>query len=93
MSYGIAFAGDSLVDLKSLELWLQEEVLDELERLIADPSSLPSASADAEIVYAFSRDINRTWHYVAVTLGRNDVSQTLTVLGLSHRAMPPNQQP
>lgn len=43
MSYGLAVAGDARADLREMDIWLQEEVWDELEAVAADPSLLTLA--------------------------------------------------
>ena len=40
MNYGLSIAGDARADLHSIDVWLQEEVWDELELLASDPSLL-----------------------------------------------------
>ena len=93
MSYAPAIAGDARPDVRALDPWLQEELLDELEVLAGDPTVLPNPADGSDFLYGFSRVAGATKHYVAVTLSRNDSSQTLTVLGISHRSQPLPPQP
>ena len=88
MSYSFAIAGDARADLRALDPWLQEEILDELESLAADPSLLATTEPGGDLVYAFSRVTGGAKHYVSLTLTRNDVNQTLTVLGIFLRTLP-----
>jgi hypothetical protein len=48
-------AADALADLGRLEPWLQEEVLDELDRLTATPNLIAPALPDWGHVYIFPR--------------------------------------
>lgn len=88
MSYSFTIAGDARADLRALEPWLQEEVLDELELLAADPMLLGDHEPGGDLVYAFNRERGRAKHYVVLTLTRSDVNQTLTVLGIFRRTLP-----
>jgi hypothetical protein len=85
VSYSLAIAGDARADLRTLEPWLQEEVLDELEIIAQDPTVLPESEPDTAIVYAFSRQVGIIRHYVGLVLLRNEAGQSLTLLGVSHR--------
>lgn len=93
MSYALAIAGDARPDLRALDPWLQEEVLDELEVLADDPTVLPTPSPGSDIVYGFSRSSGGTKHYVAVTLSRSDAARTLTALGITYRHHPQPPKP
>jgi hypothetical protein len=93
VSYALAIAGDARPDLRALDPWLQEEDLDELEILATDPSLLPAPPPGSDILYGLSRLSGGAKHYVAVTLSRNDMTQTLTVLGISHRELTLPPQP
>jgi len=83
VSFGLAIAGDARADLQTIDIWLQEEVWDELDRLAADPSLLTPVPPGNSTVHAFSRVYGGVVHYVVITLIRNDGARTLTVLGVS----------
>ncbi len=85
MSYGVRVAADARADIKSLEIWLQEELWDELEKLLADPSLLPPDSADGDVTYGFTRDTAGSRHTVFLTISRNDQTHILTLLGVGYR--------
>ena len=87
MSYGLTIAGDARADLRSLEPWLQEDLLDELDILADDPSPLPASAPGGDLVYAFRRHGGGANHYLFVTLSRNDATEMLTVLGISYRKL------
>jgi hypothetical protein len=87
VSYGLAIAGDARVDMNTLEPWLQEEVLDELEMLVADPSPLSSMPPGDDFVYAFNRRAHGRVHYLFLSLSCGEQSAILTMLGLTHREL------
>ena len=95
MSYALAIAGDARHELRALDPWLKEEVFDELETLAGDPTVLPTLGPGSDLVYGLSRISGGTKHYVAVTLSRNDVTRTLTALGITyrHQTLPPRPDP
>ena len=93
MSYALAIAGDARPDLRALDPWLQEELLDELDVLAADPTVLPNPPPGSDILYGFCRVSGSTKYYVVVTLSRDDTTRTLTALGISHRTQPLPPQP
>jgi hypothetical protein len=88
VGYGLVIAGDAEADLKRLSLWPQEEVLDELEHLLADPGLLPSLSTESHSFFAFAREHAGVRHYVTIVLTCNDTSKTITILGIDHRPKP-----
>jgi hypothetical protein len=83
--YGWTIAADAMRDLQSLEAWLQEEVLDEVEGVAADPSILPASFSVDPISYRISRIYGGATHYLALTISRNDLAKTISVLGVSRR--------
>ena len=88
MSYALAVAADASADVRRLDPWLQEEVWDELELLLADPSVLPALSLDKHTSYTFSRKVSGVGHFVTMILTRNDRSRTLALLGVDYRQAP-----
>lgn len=85
MGWGYHFVGDSDADLKELESWLQEEVLDELELMVAN---VPERTPRNEIFHDFERSRHGMKIVTFVRLGRDDRSQTLIVLAV-HTVMVP----
>ncbi len=85
MSYSFAIAGDALADLKTLDSWLQEEVLDEIDTLGASSAIFPNLPNAGDTVYAFTRVHSGVKHHIALVLTRNDSSKTFTVLGIVHQ--------
>ena len=80
MSWVYRLVGDALADLKELDVWLQEEVLDELEALcLALPSAKPS---EREILHDFERPRQGQRKVVFVRLRCDDKNGRLTVLGI-----------
>ena len=83
MSWGLRLAGDAIADLRDLEIWLQEEVLDELDRLIDDPAMLSQRRTTPTVVFDFTRDRAGDRHYVFVRLNVDEARHQVRVLGIS----------
>lgn len=88
MSYSFRIAGDALADLRTLEPWLQEEVLDELDVLAGNPQLLQTSSDAESVIYMFSRAIGGAKHYISITVCRNDARESIVALGIFHQALP-----
>ena len=88
MSYGLAIAGDARADFRNLDVWLQEEVWDELETLAADPSLLKPAVAGDSHTHAFNRASGGTTYRLLMSVVRNDGVKLLTVIGISAEEIP-----
>jgi hypothetical protein len=82
VSYALRLAGDAISDLRMLETWLQEAVLDELDALAAEPSVLRS-NAQGEAVHDFERGAADNRHVVFLRLQRDDAQRLLTVLAIA----------
>ena len=83
MRYALRIAADARSDLIALDPWSQEGALDELEMISDDPSILPTAGPEGDIVYSFDRSIGETKCYFTAVLALNDMGHTLTLLGIS----------
>jgi hypothetical protein len=83
VSYGLAVAGDARADLRMMDIWLQEEVWDELESLAADPSPIPLVPPGNSVRLVLSRIFGGVTYEVVIAVVRNDARKTLTVLGVS----------
>jgi hypothetical protein len=90
VSYALTIAGDALADLRALEPWLQEEVLDELELLADDPLLAETLPPGIDSIYSFIRTTaNGARHHVVVTLFRSAVHSTISLLGIANRIVGP----
>jgi hypothetical protein len=78
VSLALAFAERALNDLRGLDIWLQEEAFDELDRL-ADATSEPSRRHLTASVHDFVRERDGARHYVFVTYERDDIAGVLNV--------------
>lgn len=87
MSYALRLAGDATSDLRGLDSWLQEEVLDELESLLEAPTVL-GMDEQGEAVHDFERGAGDQRHIVFVRLHRDDARQLLTVLAIAATPRP-----
>ena len=82
MSYGWRLVGDAIADLRELDPSLQEDVLDEMDRVSSDPSILrvtPSGYMSHEI----DRSTNEITHLIFIQLHRDDAHERFTVLGIA----------
>jgi hypothetical protein len=75
-------AADALADLRRLDVELQEEVFDELERLSAKPDLIPPPLPQSGIVHTFACETAGGLHVIAITLERRDGGTRLAVLGV-----------
>jgi hypothetical protein len=68
----------------ALPIWLQEEILDELERLLAHPERLIVRGGDGLAVHDFARKTANVSHLVFLTIRPDGVSGILNLLRLGH---------
>lgn len=78
MSWAFCLAGDAQIDLKRLEIWLQEAILDELEFLAANADDT-ALRADSYPFYATNEGESLV---VDLFLAYRDESQVLLLLGI-----------
>ena len=94
MSWAYRIVGDAVADLRALELWLQEEVLDELDRLCLAPPVPRSPTKTGEIIVDFERASSGVRHVVFMRLRRDEPKAMLTILGIaSHARVVPDGGP
>lgn len=82
MPYAWQIAGDAKADLRELDIWLQEHVLDEFERVSANPHLL-RVDPRGYGVHDFERSSGAKSHVVFVSLHCDHVRQVLSVLGIA----------
>jgi hypothetical protein len=78
VSYALKFTERALAGMQRLDPWLQEEILDELDRLAAEPPA-PQRRLGGAAVHDFTRDRGQNRHYVFITLLPNKTTQVLGV--------------
>lgn len=78
MSYAYQLSERALIGLRRMEPWLQEETLDELDRLTADPPTAGRRIGDA-IVRDFALDRGPDRFYVFITLFPDAQTEMLRV--------------
>ncbi len=88
MSYAVHLAGDAIADLQALDPWVQEEVIDELERVAAQPRQL-HPDDDGNSIHDFERLVGGVRHVLFLRLHRDDVRQLLSVVAMVDRPRPP----
>lgn len=83
MSYVPGFAPDANADWRELDTTLQERVLDEMDRIAADPPS-PGTRFLADFV----EEALGAKHYVWIRYVINRSARRITVTGIVHYARP-----
>ena len=82
MSYAPGFAPDGHADWRELELELQERVLDEVDRIAANPPPPPATI----FLDDFVCETPDARHYVWIRYVVNRAAGTVTVIGITHYA-------
>ena len=84
MSYSLSVAPKARTSLATLDPWLAEETLDEIESLLADPHN-HGISADGTIaVYDFVRCIGDKAHYLFLTVRVDIFDEAVELLSVGH---------
>lgn len=78
MGYAYTLSERALIGLRKMETWLQEETLDELDRLAAAPEIRGRRVGEA-VVFDFVRDRNAQRSYVFLTVFPDELTRTLRV--------------
>ncbi len=92
MNYAWRLAGDAIADLRELDPWLQEDVLDELEQLSANPFGLRVDPAGFA-AHDFERGTAGFSRIVFLRLHRDDTRRVLSVLGIAESPRPSSSSP
>jgi len=79
VSYALRFTERGSADLNRLEIWLQEETLDELDKVAADPPA-PNRRLAGAAVYDFVRERGQNRFYVFVTVLTDVAARELRIL-------------
>lgn len=82
MGWALHTSADGEADFQRLSFRLQEDVLDELERLLAQPDLIPPPLGELGSVHTFSRKSGDDLVVLVLTLNRNELSNVLTLLGI-----------
>lgn len=88
MAYALAFSSGARAAFARLDIELQEDALDELDRLAADADLLPNRPLPASALHDFRRDTPGRADYVFLTLEYDPAQRTLTVQRLGHHSRP-----
>ena len=88
MPYALAFGERPIRQLRELDVWLQEEVLDELEVLASNPQRLIFRAISPGAVHDFTRRRPAGTHYIFLTVERADQRELLEVLDIGHHFGP-----
>jgi hypothetical protein len=84
VSYALEMSDEALGELLEMEMWLQEEALDEIEKVANKPELLRRRGVPAEAVFDFTRQAEEGIHYVFVTLEVDDTARMLKIMTLGH---------
>jgi hypothetical protein len=88
VSYALAFSSVAREAFNRLEVALQEDVLDELDRLAAAADALPHRPLPLSALHDLRRDTADHADYVFLTLEYDPPQRTLTVRRLGHHTRP-----
>lgn len=75
--YALEFTEPGYEDFHRLDVWLQEDTLDELDRVAADPPARRTRTGD--LVHDFVRQRNGSTYYVFITIRPDAGSRVLRV--------------
>ena len=84
MSLGVAFNDDALRSFREIDIWLQEETLDDLEELGQHPERLRPRLDLSTSVYDLVRRRDKRVDYVFLIVDRDDEAGVLRILRLGH---------
>jgi hypothetical protein len=87
VSYALRTAGDARADLRVLEPWIGEELLDELEKLLLNPSTI-RVYPDGTAVHEFERFRSKIRHVVFLDLRVDHRTRLITLAGVHDQRMP-----
>lgn len=87
MSYAWELSERALAGLRRMQGWLQEETLDELDRLAAEPPPAGRQVGDA-VIRDFVRDRGTERFYVFVTLFPDATAKTLRISDIGSCVLP-----
>lgn len=85
-SWALAFNERARAALLRLDAWLQEEILDELDRLAQNPGQLRRAGSSPICIADLTRDRQSQRHYVFLSIETNAGTRTLEVVDIGHHA-------
>ena len=88
MPYALAFGERPIRQLRELDVWLQEEVLDELEVLASNPQRLIFRAISPGAVHDFIRHGPAGTYYLFLTVERDDQREVIDVLDIGHHFQP-----
>jgi hypothetical protein len=80
-------AGDASADLRDLEPWVGEDLLDELDKLLKEPLTL-RVYPDGTAIHEFERVQSQTRHIVFVKIRVDHRKKIITVVGIRDQQMP-----
>lgn len=87
MSYALDVSPDTLADLRTLDLPLQEAFLDELDRLADDPARVPPPIDGFRSIHTFPVAHDGEEHLLIASVHVDHAGRMLSSLGVHH--LPP----
>jgi hypothetical protein len=88
VSYTYRPSAEFQASLGMLPSWLQEETLDELEYLLANPKKLVVRPGSNLAVHDFVRGIGGKVHYIFLSIQPDHAANLLTLVSLGHVERP-----
>ena len=84
MSYSYTLSDDFRSGFVALPFWIQEDILDELEVLLANPSQLIVRQGSDLAVHDFTRTRGGVVHYVFLTIQPDFAGENLLLVRVGH---------
>ena len=88
MSYTYLPSAEFQASMELLPAWLQEETLDELEYLLANPKKLIVRPGNDLAFHDFVRSFSGKVHYVFLSVQPDHAAKILTLVSLGHVERP-----
>ena len=85
-NWALAFNEPARAALLRLDPWLQEEILDELDRLAENAGQLHRGGASPVCIADLTRDHERQRHYAFLSIELNASTRTLEVVDIGHHS-------
>lgn len=83
-SWVLAFNEQARAALRRIDPWLQEEILDELDRLAQNPGQLRRGGASPVSIADLTRDRDNQRHYIFLSIETDVSTRTLQIIDIGH---------
>lgn len=83
MSYSLIVSPEYQSAFLALPIWLQEETLDEIDRLVVAPAQIYPQSLK-DVVFDFVRSFDGKTHYIFLTIRPDHAARFVEMISLGH---------